>query len=262
MVLAIAACSSAPAAGEAAVPDAASIVDSASADAATIVDDATDAAADASADVDAAPPVLKRFSGHVEYNGPVTGATVTLLAPSPAMTTTDTNGDFFFYAPVGSAAIVKVEATDAYPMIRGVVVKEPSRIRVFYLAGPAEAQAAQAIGRSFDLAKGIVEVDFRNAAMGGYTATMKNGGGAIVTPAFGLALDANGDPVESQQTITGGDGSTLLFGDVPPDTVSFTAIVPDAGALPCQPCDAPALPVHAGVVTWFDFECGSATDCQ
>jgi hypothetical protein len=30
----------------------------------------------------------------------------------------------------------------------------------------------------------------------------------------------------------------------------------------CKPCDAPALPIQAGVVTWFDFECGSATDCE
>jgi len=109
--------------------------------------------------------------------------------------------------------------------------------------------------------KGIVEVDFRNASVGGYSAVMTKSG-ATVTPGFGIALDNTDTPQSSTVTLTGGGGSTLLLGDVAPGTISFTPKLPDAGVLPCKPCDAPATPVQAGVVTWFDYECGSATDCQ
>lgn len=218
-------------------------------------------AATPDADADAGPVVLRRVSGHVDYNGPVVGANVTLLAPMAMSTTTDQSGDFFFYAPIGSAAIVKVVAPNLFPMLRGVVVADVSRIRNFYLAGPAEIQAAQALGKTFDPAKGIVEIDFRNVTAGGYSAALTKAG-AAVTPGFGIALDGAGDPQLSLETLAGGDGSTLLLGDVAAGTVSFTPQLPDAGVMPCKPCDAPALPVQPGVVTWFDFECGSATDCQ
>jgi hypothetical protein len=61
--------------------------------------------------------------------------------------------------------------------------------------------------------------------------------------------------------VTGGDGSTLLLGNVPPGDVSLSPIVPVAATLPCHTDgDAQPLPLVAGAVTWFDFECGSATD--
>lgn len=213
-------------------------------------------------DADAAPVVLKRVSGHVDYQGPIANATVTVLSPTSMSTTSDSSGDFFFYLPLGAKAIIKVEAPNLFPMIRGVVVSDPSRIRNFYLAGPPEQAAAQALGVSFDPAKGIVEVDFRNAAVGGYSAALTAAGGGAVTPGFGIALDGDGAPQLSMCTVAGGSGSTLLFGDVPASTISFAPILPDAGTLPCQPCDAPELPVQAGTVTWFDYECGTATDCQ
>lgn len=245
-------------------PETADAANEAAADAAEA---ATDGAArdasplDAGQDADAAPVVLKRVSGHVEYNGPVSGANVTVLSPAPMTTTTDPIGDFFFYVPLGAAVVMKVSAPNLYPMIRGVVVGNANRIRVFYLAGPPEAQAAQSLGKVFDPAKGIVEVDFRNATVGGYGVGLASGG-AAVSPGFGIALDSTSAPQSSTVTLTGGNGSTLLLGDVPPATVSFTPQLPDAGVMPCKPCDGPALPVQAGVVTWFDFECGSATDCQ
>lgn len=218
-------------------------------------------AGSADADADAAPVVLKRVSGNVDYGGPVVGATVTVLSPSPMTTTTDQAGDFFFDAPLGSSLVMKVVAPNLYPMIRGVVVGDVNRIRVFYLAGAPEEQAAQSLGLTFDPTKGITHVDFRNASVGGYGVTITKGG-APVTPGFGIALDATDTPRSSMVTLTGGGGSSLLLGDVAPGTVSFTPKLPDAGVTPCKPCDAPALPVQAGAVTWFDFECGSATDCQ
>lgn len=227
----------------------------------------SDAPADVLADVreeDAKPPVLERVSGHVDYMGSVTGAKVTLLAPpshAGLTTTTDSNGDFFVYVPLGSSAIFKVEASNLLPMIRGVVVAETNRIRNYYLAGQPEKDAAQALGLSIDPTKGIVEVDFRNAAVGGYAVTLKNGAAASV-PGFGIALQGDGTPVQSMSTVTGGAGSTLLLGNVAVGTLSFTPDVPAAAGKACKPCDAPNLPVHAGAVTWFDFECGDATDCQ
>lgn len=228
------------------------------------VADGTQALADASvaeAEADAA-PMLRRVSGHVEHGGAVVGASVSLLSPTPMTTTTDQNGDFFFYAPQGSSAIVKVVAPNSFPMIRGVVVNDPSRIRVFYLAGPAEEAAANALGFTLDSTKGIVEVDFRNASVGGYGVTMKDANGNVIAPAFGVALDADGNPQSSMVTVAGGGGSTLLLGNVPPSTVGFTPHLPDGGVLPCTPCDAPSLPIEPGVVTWFDLECGTATDCK
>ena len=146
-------------------------------------------------------------------------------------------------------------------MIRGVVVTDANRIRNFYLAGPPEQQAAQSLGLQFDASKGIVEVDFRNAAVGGYGASMTKSG-APVLPGFGIALDAVGDSAVLHGDAHGRRRKTLLLGDVAPGSVSFTPKLPDAGVMACKPCDAPTLPIQPGVVTWFDFECGSATDCQ
>jgi hypothetical protein len=204
---------------------------------------------------------LVRFAGHVDYMGPVANAKVSLLSTT-ATTTTDSNGDFFFYVPLGSVAVVKVEAPNTFPMIRGVVVRQPMRIRVFYLAGPPEQSALQGLGLQLDPSKGVVEVDFRNSTIGGYGVQVKTSGGALVTPGFGMALDSNGNPQQSTLTLAGGDGSTLLLGNVNPGDVSFTPVVPAGATLPCKPCDAPALPIEAGAVTWFDFECGTATDCE
>lgn len=220
----------------------------------------SDARLDAGTDGDAAPVVLKRFSGHVDFNGPVANAVVTMLAPTSGSTTTDMNGDFFVYAPLGSAVVTKVEAPNLFPMIRGAIVTDPLRIRTFYLAGPPEQQAAQDLGLTIDPTKGIVEVDFRNAQAGGYGVTIKTAAGAVVTPGFGIAFDAMGNPQSSLTTVTGGDGTTLLLGNVPPGTLSFTPISPN-GAMACTACDAPTLPVQAGVVTWVDVEAGAA-NCQ
>lgn len=77
-------------------------------------------------------------------------------------------------------------------------------------------------------------------------------------PGFGIAFNDQGDPQSSTMTLTGGDGSTLLLGNVAPSTATFTPTLPlDAGT--CQPCDAQQLPVVANTVTWFDFECGAAS---
>ena len=210
---------------------------------------------------DAPPPVLKRVSGHVELDGPVVGAQVTVLSPSAKTTTTDANGDFFFYLPLGASAVVKVEKSPLFPMIRGVVVGETNRIRVFYMAGPAEKAAVEGLGLSLDPSKGVIEVDFRNATVGGYGAKL-TGAGASVAPGFGLAFDADGNPVQSTKTVSGGNGSTLLLGNVPAGSLTFAPETPLDAGLPCKPCDANPLPVQPGVVTWFDFECGNATDCQ
>jgi hypothetical protein len=221
-----------------------------------------DAVTDVGADEDAAPVIMKTVGFHVEYNGPVSGASVTVLAPAPMSTATDASGDFKVTAPLGSVLVVKVQAAGLLSMIRGIVVGATNRIRTFYLAGPPEQQAAQSLGHSFDPAKGIVEVDFRNATTGGYGAKLTSGGGAALVPGFGIALDATGTPQSSTVTLAGGDGSTLLLGDVPPAIASFAPIVPSDAGQPCQPCDAPSLPIQAGAVTWFDFECGTATDCK
>lgn len=224
--------------------------------------DASQASIDASPDADAEAGVVvqERVAGHVEHNGtPLGNAKVTVLAPASQITSTDASGDFFFYAPVGSVAIFEVEATDYVPMVRGVTVQKNGRIRVFYMTATSELAVATQLGQTVDPAKGIVEVDFRNANVGGYGATMKNAQQSTVTPGFGIVYDQNGDPQLSMTTVTGGDGTTLLLGNVPPDTVSFTPTVPMGGA--CTPCDAPTIPIRAGTITWYDFECGNA-NCQ
>lgn len=227
------------------------------------VPDAGDAdlAADAADAADVAPVVLKQIRGHVEAGGPVVGAKVTVLSP-PMMTTTDTNGDFLLNLPLGAAVVIEVEALDTtrLPMIRGLVVGQTNRPRVFYLTGPDELGALQSLGDTLDPAKALVEVDFRNSTQGGYSVTL-TAGGTTLTPGFGAALDAMGSPTSTMVTLAGGTGSTLYLGNVAPSSnVSFAPHVGDAG-LPCKPCDGPALPTQAGIVTWYDFECGSATDC-
>lgn len=208
------------------------------------------------ADADATPAPLVRVAGHVDYGGPVAGASVTVLAPSAQVSVTDQDGDFFFYFPTGTKVVLKVEAPNLFPMIRGVVAGATQRIRTFYLAGPPEVDAADGLGLAIDPAKGMVEVDFRNAQVGGYGVTLTGTSGPL-TAGWGIAFDASGDPQSSPTTITGGDGSTLLLGGLPTGTASFAAITPaDAGV--CQPCDAIELPIQANTVTWFDFEAGSA----
>jgi len=239
--------------GTDAVIDSAVAMDAADAYVATDATDAADAA-------DAAPVVLKQIGGHVEAGGAVVGAKVTVLSP-PMMTTTDASGNFLFNLPLGAAVVIKVEPLDTtrMPMIRGLVVGDTNRPRVFYLTGPDELGALQSLGDTLDPAKALVEVDFRNATQGGYSVTL-TGGGATLTPGFGAGLDAMGSPQSTMVTLAGGTGSTLYLGNVAPSNVSFAPHIGDAG-LPCKPCDGPALPTQAGVVTWYDFECGSATDC-
>jgi hypothetical protein len=222
--------------------------------------------------VDASPPDAyqgtdgavekRRFSAHVDYNGPVANAVVTELAPESASTLTDSNGDFVFYAGMGSSAIAKVEAPSLYPMIRGIVIREKTRIRQFYLAGTPDTDAWKPLDVSIDTTKGVVEVDFRNSSIGGYDVVLHSPNGDVVTPGFVIAYDLDGNPqLTKTGTITGGDGSTLVLGNVPPGTISFVAHEPNGAPKACTPCDAPELPVQAGTVTWFDFECGDATDC-
>lgn len=207
---------------------------------------ATDAA-------DAAPIVLKPIGGHVEAGGAVVGAKVTVLSP-PMTTTTDASGNFVLNLPLGAAVVIKVEALDTtrLPMIRGLVVGQTNRPRVFFLTGPQELGALQSLGDTLDPAKALVEVDFRNSTQGGYSVTL-TGGGATLTPGFGAALDAMGSPQSTMVTLAGGTGSTLYLGNVAPSNVSFAPHTGDAG-LPCTPCDGPALPTQAGVVTWYDWK--------
>ena len=172
-------------------------------------------------------------------------------------------GNFEFFLPEGRTAIVKVTppaGSDAMPMIRAMVIKANLRPREYYLVGRDERLAAQALGLTLDATKAIVEVDFRNATSGGYSAQLKTGANNIV-PGFGVAVDGAGMPVASTSTVTGGQGSTLFLGNITPATFSVTASSPaDAGAA-CRPCDAPELPMEANVVTWVDFECGAA-NCE
>lgn len=231
----------------------------ASNDAASLV---PESGVDASNDV-APPPTLHRVGGHVSYGNDVAGATVTLLAPYAATTTTDATGNFQFFLPEGRTAIVKVTppaTSDALPMFRAIIVKPNLRPREYYLVGRDERLAAQALGLTLDTSKAIVEIDFRNATRGGYSAQLKSGANTIV-PGFGVAVDGNGMPVASTSTVTGGQGSTLFLGNLTPATFSATPSTPaDAGAA-CRPCDAPELPMEANVVTWVDFECGAA-NCE
>jgi hypothetical protein len=225
-----------------------------------------DAAADVSIDapidaaVDAAQMV--RVYGNVNFNGGVEGVEVMTLGTSPQTTTTDANGDFYFDVVQGARLIVEVVPPSdggLIPMIRGVVAEDHLRPRVFYLLGPPDVAAANSLGITFDPAQAIVETDFRNAAIGGYGVTLTSNSQTIV-PGYGIVFDAGGNPVLGEQTVTGGDGSTLLLGGLPVTDVSFTPTVPPGATLPCHPDDADPLPLLPGVATWFDFECGNGTD--
>lgn len=222
--------------------------------------DAHDAGVDSDSDADAAPPLLEKVVGSVDFNGPMKGVTVELLSPTTDSLVTDETGTFFFFAPQGSTAVIKATPPSdagAYPMIRGVVVEKAARVRIFYLQAKSDLDVLTSLGVTQDDSKAIVEVDFRSAQVGGFGVTMKSGM-TVVSPGYGLAYDADGKAVKSLVTITGGDGTTLLLGNVAPSSVGFTAIVPQDAGLPCVPCDAPVLPLQSGVVTWFDFECGTA----
>ncbi len=211
------------------------------------------------APIDAAKMV--RISGNVDFNGGLAGVTITLVGTGRT-TTTDANGDFFFDVPEGSRAIFRAEATshpELFPMIRGVVAADNLRPRIFYLMGPPDVTSASGLGKTFDSTKATVEIDFRNAEIGGYAATLSSAG--TLTPEFGMVYDNNGDPHLGTATVDGGSGSTLLLANLPAnDATSFTAVVPQAATLPCQPRDADPLPLVAGAVTWVDYECGTATD--
>jgi hypothetical protein len=240
-----------------------SFEDRAVVDAASTTDAGADveASTDAEVDADTGAIVIPKFVQFgVDYGGPVANATVDVLSPTPMTLTTDEGGHFLVEVPLYSTLVVKVTAPGTYPMIRGIVVGTLNRIRTFYLAGPPEAAAAESLGRTFDLSKGVVEVDFRNVTTGGYGVTLAQNG-SPVTPGFGIALDEEGAPSLSLLTVSAPSGSTLLLADVPPGTTTFTPHPPDDAAVACTPCDAPALPVEPGAVTWFDFECG-ATNCQ
>ncbi len=210
-----------------------------------------------------APTPMVRVFGHVEaYGEAQTGMEVVTLEGTPQMTLTDEQGDFYFDAPEGSRLIMQVkERGQMLSMIRGVLAYDHIRPRVFYLLTAEEVTATEsALGISFDPNKAIVEVDFRNAEIGGYGATLTTSTNVALMPAFGVALDANEQPQASQVTVAGGNGSTLLLGGLPEGSATFTPIVPERASLPCLPRDANPLPLVAGVVTWFDFECGNGTD--
>lgn len=208
-------------------------------------------------------PQLVRVSGHVDYNGSLPGVMVMALGSAPQSTITDMNGDFYFDVVQGSRLIMEATPSSAsglIPMIRGVIAEDHLRVRIFYLMGPSDVAAANGLGKSFDNGAAIVETDFRNAAIGGYGATLTSGG-QVMSPPFGIVYDASGNAVLGEQTVTGGNGSTLLLGGLPAaSAVSFTPLVPTAATLPCHPDDADPLPLVGGVTTWFDFECGTGTD--
>jgi hypothetical protein len=207
-----------------------------------------------------APPFVRVYS-HVEPHIDL-GGTITTLEGPPQATQVDTQWDFYFDVPDGSRLIMRVPSatSDYLPMIRGVVAHDHLRIRNFYMLGADEIAAAEgALGVTFDPAKAILEVDFRNATIGGYGVTLTRAGNPV-TPEFGVALDGNDAPQLSQVTVVGGNGSTLLLANLPPGNVSFTPIVPAGATLPCQARDADPLPLVAGTVTWFDYECGNAED--
>jgi len=144
-------------------------------------------------------------------------------------------------------------------MIRGVVVADRLRPRVFYMVHTATLAAVAALGEAFIPQAAIVQVDFRNATIGGYGATLTSGSG-VVAPEFGIAFDDTGMPHISQTTLVGGSGSTLTLGNLVLQDVQFTPTIPQAATLPCQPRDANPLPLRSGMITWFDFECGEGTN--
>lgn len=213
------------------------------------------------AEPDAFVPFVRVFGQVIAYGDPVYAATVTTLEGSPQTTTTDPDGMFYFDAPEGSRLIVKVDhvPTGALPMIRGVTARDHLRPRNFYIITADEIAAAGQLGITFDPTTAIVEVDFRNAAVGGYSASLV-ANNTPLDPAFGIVYDGNGQPQLGEVTLVGGDGSTLLLGGVSPGLATFTPIVPAQASLPCQPRDANPLPLQAGVVTWFDYECGEGED--
>lgn len=209
--------------------------------------------------IDAAPFV--RVYGHVEPHIDL-GGTVTKIEGPPQAAQVDAQWDFYFDVPDGSRLVMRVPSatTDYVPMIRGVVAHDHLRVRNFYMLGADEIAAAEsALGVTFDPTKAILEVDFRNAEIGGYGVTLTHAG-SPVTAELGIALDGSDAPQLSQVTLVGGNGSTLLLANLPPGDVSFTPIVPAGATLPCQPRDADPLPLVAGTVTWFDYECGMGED--
>jgi len=217
-----------------------------------------DVAVDAPAALDA--PRLVRVYGDIIQDAPIIGAVVTLEGPAVS-SQPDANNEFYFDVPDGSRLIVQAPAGDTVlSMIRGVIAHDQLRVRNFYMLSHAEIDAASAaLGVTFDPNTAIVEVDFRNAEIGGYGVTLDGGNGPL-TPTFGVVVDANGDVQLGQRTLVGGDGSTLLLAGLPPGSASFSALVPPEATLPCQPRDATPLPLVAGAVTWFDFECGNGED--
>jgi hypothetical protein len=220
--------------------------------------DVIDASPDAPS-IDAAPFV--RVYSHVEPHIDLGGNVTTLEGPSRAAQI-DAQWDFYFDVPDGSRLIMRVPSatSDYLPMIRGVVAHDHLRIRNFYMLGVDElAAASSALGVTFDPSLAILEVDFRNAAIGGYGVTLTRAGNPV-TPGFGVVLDASDAPQLSETTLVGGNGSTLLLANLPPGDVTFTPIVPSGATLPCQPRDADPLPLAAGTVTWFDYECGMGED--
>jgi hypothetical protein len=142
-----------------------------------------------------------------------------------------------------------------------VIAYDHLRPRVFYLLTEDEiAATTAALDVTFDPSTAILEVDFRNAELGGYGVTLTTPGGDVVAPAFGVVFDGDDQPQLGELTLVGGNGSTLLLAGLPPGPVHFAPIVPAGATLPCQPRDADPLPLVAGAVTWFDYECGNGTD--
>lgn len=216
---------------------------------------------------DAAPDAfvpLVRVFGYVESYGQAQGGMpVTTLEGTPQSTTTASDGTFYFDVPDGSRLIMKVDPTTltgALPMIRGVIAHDDLRPRVFYIINADEVSGAESLGVTFDPSKAVVEVDFRNAAIGGYSATLTTPDNTTLTPETGIVADDQGQPQVGETTIAGGDGSTLLLAGLSPVTAVFAPIVPAEATLPCQPRDANPLPLEAGTVTWFDYECGNGQD--
>jgi hypothetical protein len=222
-----------------------------------------DASDDVATPIDAAPTV--RVYGTVIETGvraDLVGPITTIEGP-PLTTSPDDTGDFFFEVPDGSRLIVRVPGSvgDVYlPMIRGVVARDHLRPRNYYLLSQPEIDGAEsALGVTFDPSTAILEVDFRNVVIGGYGVTVTRNN-TPVAPSFGVAIDGAGNPVLSQITVVGGDGSTLLLAGLPPGDVSLTPIVPSGAAFPCEARDADPIPLEAGTVTWFDYECAGNPD--
>jgi len=213
--------------------------------------------------IDAA-PIVRVYETVIETAAqtPLDGAITTIEGP-PMMTNADDSGDFFFDVPDGSRLIVRVPgSTDKLylPMIRGVVAHDHLRSRNYYLLSQPEIDDAESsLGVTYDPSTAILEIDFRNVTIGGYGATLTRNGNPVV-PSFGVVDDANGNPVKSETTVVGGDGSTLLLAGLPPGDVSLSAIVPAGAAFPCEQRDADPIPLEAGVVTWFDYECAGNPD--